>query len=298
MTLQSPQFLLIIGILLLSLTSSALAQERWYQIEVSIFTNESSIDRSEEVWQAERIELTYPENLRRLNLLSDLLRTENLTLATINLAVPEQFDRQELSAEEIQAEIRAESIAAVGPSPASERTGFKLFDFAREDFTQLPISESDFQQTNRTLVRSANHRLLFHGLWRQAVVQSAQSQHVYIEGGLTYGEQNELQGSLKVHFNENEDRVVIDTNLWLTEFSIIENAGNLWALPQKPMDMRNPQNSINADLRYNPIQIYKMDQSREMRSNEFHYLDHPALGIVIQVEPYELPSPPQPVVNF
>tara|TARA_B100001142_G_scaffold112413_1_gene114378 strand:+ start:1617 stop:2513 length:897 start_codon:yes stop_codon:yes gene_type:complete len=298
MTLLRPQFFLIIGILLLSLTSSALAQERWYQIEVSIFTNESSIDRSEEAWQAERIELTYPQNLRRLDLLSDLLHTENLTLANVNLAIPEQLNRQELSAEEIQAEIRAESIFAVGPSPASDGAGFKLFDFAREDFTQLPTSESDFQQTNRILTRSAEHRLLFHGLWRQAVVQTAQSQPVYIEGGLTYGEQNELQGSLTIHFNENEDRVVIDTNLWLTEFSIIENTRNLWTLPQRPLAMQNSQNSINTDLRYNPIQIYKMDQSREMRSNEFHYLDHPALGIVIQVEPYELPAPPQSVVNF
>ncbi|MAX08143.1 MAG: hypothetical protein CMQ08_09280 [Gammaproteobacteria bacterium] len=298
MTLLRPQFFLIIGILLLSLTSSALAQERWYQIEVSIFTNESSIDRSEEAWQAERIELTYPQNLRRLDLLSDLLHTENLTLANVNLAIPEQLNRQELSAEEIQAEIRAESIFAVGPSPASDGAGFKLFDFAREDFTQLPTSESDFQQTNRILTRSAEHRLLFHGLWRQAVVQTAQSQPVYIEGGLTYGEQNELQGSLTIHFNENEDRVVIDTNLWLTEFSIIENTRNLWTLPQRPLAMQNSQNSINTDLRYNPIQIYKMDQSREMRSNEFHYLDHPALGIVIQVEPYELPAPHQSVVNF
>ena len=148
MTLLRPQFFLIIGILLLSLTSSALAQERWYQIEVSIFTNESSIDRSEEAWQAERIELTYPQNLRRLDLLSDLLHTENLTLANVSLAIPEQLNRQELSAEEIQAEIRAESIFAVGPSPASDGAGFKLFDFAREDFTQLPTSERDNQQTN------------------------------------------------------------------------------------------------------------------------------------------------------
>jgi len=27
-----------------------------------------------------------------------------------------------------------------------------------------------------------------------------------------------------------------------------------------------------------------------MRSNEFHYLDHPALGIVIMVEPYQVPQ--------
>jgi hypothetical protein len=29
-----------------------------------------------------------------------------------------------------------------------------------------------------------------------------------------------------------------------------------------------------------------------MRSNEFHYLDHPALGIVIMVEPYQVPKLP------
>ena len=119
MTLQRPQLLLINGMLLLSLTSSTFAQERWYQVEVSIFTNESSIDRREEAWQAERIELTYPEKLRRLNLLSDLLRTENLTLVNLNLEIPEKLDRQELSVEEIQSEMRAQSIVAVGPLPAS-----------------------------------------------------------------------------------------------------------------------------------------------------------------------------------
>ena len=32
-----------------------------------------------------------------------------------------------------------------------------------------------------------------------------------------------------------------------------------------------------------------MQQDRDMRSNEFHYLDHPALGVVILVKPYEKP---------
>jgi hypothetical protein len=35
-----------------------------------------------------------------------------------------------------------------------------------------------------------------------------------------------------------------------------------------------------------------MLQDRAMRSNEFHYMDHPALGIVVQVEQYELPALP------
>jgi hypothetical protein len=34
-----------------------------------------------------------------------------------------------------------------------------------------------------------------------------------------------------------------------------------------------------------------------MRSNEFHYMDHPALGIVVQVEPYEVPDLPEPEIE-
>jgi len=36
-------------------------------------------------------------------------------------------------------------------------------------------------------------------------------------------------------------------------------------------------------------QVYPMLQTRQMISNELHYLDHPALGMLIEVRPYELP---------
>ncbi len=66
----------------LCLGSASLAQDaaRWFQIEVSIFSNESPADRLEERWQADRTLLAYPENLRRLDQLSDLLLLEELKL--------------------------------------------------------------------------------------------------------------------------------------------------------------------------------------------------------------------------
>jgi hypothetical protein len=33
-------------------------------------------------------------------------------------------------------------------------------------------------------------------------------------------------------------------------------------------------------------QVYRLQQSRRMRSNEVHYLDHPLFGIIVQVTPY------------
>ncbi len=273
----------------LTMSSGVFAQNRWFQVEVSIFSNESTSDRLEEQWQAERTELSYPNGMRRLNELSELLLTDNLILNS-SILIPEE--EEILSQEEIQARLRADSIAATGPTPATDGPGFKLFDFVREDFLQLATTQSDFQQTNRSLERSADHRLLFHGLWRQAVVQPQDSIPVYIEGGFAYGDQHELQGSLTIRFNENEDRVVIDTNLWLTEFSIVENETAEWELPVVPGDFATGSNRDNAGLNYFPIMVYQMQQSREMRSTEFHYLDHPAMGLVILVEPYEVPPIP------
>ncbi len=37
--------------------------------------------------------------------------------------------------------------------------------------------------------------------------------------------------------------------------------------------------------------VYRMQQSRRMRSNETHYLDHPRFGIVVRVTPYESEKP-------
>lgn len=291
------KLLLKISIVLIPIAanSAVFAQDRWFQIEVSIFTNENSLDRLEEQWQAERTELSYPDRMRRLNELADLLRTNDLTLASSSLFLTTEDELPD--PEELEARIRAESIAAIGPAPATRGPGFSLFDFLREDFLLLPTSESEFRQTNQRLERSADHRLLFHGLWRQAVVQPENSIPVYIEGGLAYGDQHELQGSLTIRFNENEDRVVIDTNLWLTEFSIVENEDAAWELPAVPNAVAEDAIQENTGLDYFPIMIYQMTQSREMRSTEFHYLDHPAMGLVIQVEPYTVPPVPLASAN-
>lgn len=37
--------------------------------------------------------------------------------------------------------------------------------------------------------------------------------------------------------------------------------------------------------------IYRLNESRRMRSREVHYLDHPMFGIIALVTPYEVPAP-------
>jgi hypothetical protein len=267
----------------LLISSYSFAQERWFQIELSIFSNENIEDRNAESWLPSDYELNYPENMRKLSLLTDLFLSDH------NLD-----DRSSVtgsaSQEEIDAMIRNDQLKNIRPRIKSTESNFKLFDFSRNDFTQLSPVDSDFQQTNRTLERSSDHRLLYHGLWRQAVRQSSNAVPIYIEGGLRYGDNHELQGSVTIRFNENEDRVVVDTHIWLIEYSIVKDSSSEWKLPQVPESIRRESRENPSSLTYFPNNVYVMDQSREMRSNEFHYLDHPALGLVISVKPYNVPS--------
>jgi hypothetical protein len=102
----------LLSALLLSISTSAQGQtsQRWFQIEVSIFSNESLADRDEERWQTESNELNYPNPLRRLGQLSDLLITEQM----IADAIAESSEQDSLSTkEEATIEIDADALAAI-----------------------------------------------------------------------------------------------------------------------------------------------------------------------------------------
>jgi hypothetical protein len=299
----------LLSALLLSISTSAQGQtsQRWFQIEVSIFSNESLADRDEERWQTESNELNYPNPLRRLGQLSDLLITEQM----IADAIAESSEQDSLSTkEEATIEIDADALAAIerlaqilptGPQPASTEGEFKFPDFLRDPHLQLTPDNSDFEQTNRALERSAEHRLLFHGLWRESVADPADAIPLYVQGGLRFDDQYELQGAITLRFNENRDRLVIDSNLWLTEYSASADFESEWQLPAIPEAMKTDLDSLTRDeqgLQYGINRVFHMEQSREMRSNQFHYIDHPAIGIVILVKPIDVPPLVVPEFEF
>lgn len=298
--------------LLCSAIASAQDGERWFQIEVSIFTNEVAADRSEEVWTPQAESLAYPGNTRRIDQLIDLLMIDEL------IAMPDPALDVPLDGEEsTPTELLRQAISGVGPPAANPNTGFRLFDFQRDPYVQLAPSESDFQQTNRALERSAEHRLLFHGHWRQPMPDVGNGTAIYVTGGSEYGGQHELQGSVTLHFNSNRDRVVVDADLWLTEFMVSElglasrigdvgaatDTAAQWTLPAIPEHLETAQTAeVAADFADTPAysirRLYQFLQSRDMRSTEFHYLDHPALGLVILVNPYDVPELPPPPPEF
>ena len=251
--------------------------QRWYQIEESIFANESS-DLNAEQWPNEDLDIGFPRRIIKLTEFSDVLQLQDWSvfLAPLAPALPRNIEQQQQAAIDASTD-PAPALPAkkIGPRPFVSSDSFTMPDLARDSFLALPTSAHDFSGTNRALERSANYRLLYHRAWRQPVVNDNRDKPIGILAGRQLEERYELEGSLRFYFNRSEDRVIFEPNIWLSSFTSGNDVANSIELPPIPSALKPKRVS---------------SQPREMRSNEFHYVDHPAVGILVQITPYEPPA--------
>jgi len=271
---------LLVGLFVWGHAGIAEAQgfQRWFQVELTIFSNESFADREREIWRPDTLDLTYPPEMVRLGRLTDLLFLESF-------AADGEPGAPEAEAEPPEPELAR--LRDTGPFPAREVSGFRFPDLQRDPFQELPASYSDFRQTNQSIERAGQYRVLYNAVWRQPIGDAGSATPIFIAGGDRYGPLAELQGSVALNFNAGRDRVIFSADLWLAEFGG-SSGGEQWSLPPLPEEFIEASGNAAAPA---ISRIYTMRQQRELRSGEFHYLDHPALGIVVQITPYDLPPP-------
>lgn len=253
--------------------------ERWFQIEVIIFSQGNAAVGGEEQWRAEMDRgLRYPSNWVELVEASELAP----------LADPQNANDANFS------------------DDASEPN-------ATRQVALLPSNQRELTAESRQIARSNQYKVLFHEAWRQALVGQEQAPAILITGGQQYGDHYELEGTLTVSVAR---YLHVTTNLWLTQFAT--NYGqerpdwpDLPRRPNLPFDASTPllpsggavwnQLSTNNSLgEYNTIlaspyvieHISIMRETRKMYSKELHYLDHPLLGLMVKITPYQPPLLP------
>jgi len=253
----------------------SLAQERWFQVEVVAFSR-SAPDQQEQ-WPT-NIKLGYPLNLIELK---DPNAPATPTPSTTEDEQP---------------------IAAAAP------------DLARAPFFLLPASERKLTRQANALSRNGSYQVLFHETWRQPIGGARNAPSIFIHGGSTYGQHTELEGSITFSLPQ---LLQINTRLWLTRFepNYGQEPGNWPTLPKTPAQLRaelavetsEPDNlfgnnwlatpepiaatsGMDATEPYLPQRIVLQEEERRIRQGELHYIDHPILGIVIQITPYEIPT--------
>lgn len=290
---------------------AAAAPERWFQIEMTVFAHENS-DLEQELWSPEKLSLGFPERLQRLHSLSNFLQLTDWTVLN-----PDQITADAILTP--PANIAATGIAAngplaastplpgqplsvqpvrvptvVGPQPFAPAESFRLPDFAREAFLILPPDAHRFGATNRALNQSAQYRILSHSAWRQPMTRRNAAVAIGIVGGRQLNEHRELEGNVTFYFNNAGDRVVFNGNLWLGSFGIQDDSTEEWVLPVLPGTLVETDTATEEpQTEYFVNRIVQLREVRELREQELHYLDHPALGVLVQITPY---TPPPPIV--
>lgn len=202
--------------------------------------------------------------------------------------------------------------SADGNSPSALST----VDLTKEAFYLLPANERQLNAQAQKLQRSARFEVLFHNSWRQVITNKKSSKAIIINGGQTYGQHQALEGSIRLSV---ATYLELQTNLWLAQFDV--NVGQEITQPWPEIPVRPNYTtaavsnlSLDSDLELEQAlanentqwssgsvdaniaatendnfvtrQIILLQQERDMRTSEVHYIDHPALNVIIQVTPY------------
>ncbi|MDG2091055.1 MAG: CsiV family protein [Gammaproteobacteria bacterium] len=253
---------------------------RWYEIEVSIFTNQNSRLVNQELFLPGHVELYYPEPILQL---TPVLNDYFIDFGPVNVAINASSDMTDNTVEQLIEQ--AMDSVFYGPELREPNINFRLIDKARDPFIALGEDEQEFSRFNRNIELNSEHRILFHSVWRQPVLNKVQASAILISGGDLFGQHAELEGSLLISYNIN--RVDVDARLWRNSFNVVSDQA--WNVPLAPL--ANERLEANQDSFGLLIdQVYPMLETRQMISNELHYLDHPSIGMLVEVRPYELPT--------
>ncbi len=314
-------------ILLLSLSSIQLAAEdsshakeqqpKWYQVELFIFANNTPNSNTDERWPRE-LSLKYPKQIIELRpavtadsllpVLEKNAQRYNDELAAmepaINPAIAPNIDPDSETANinelNTNSGMRPPELQADGQQQPAH-SGEAAFILLSKDQYQLG------DVVKRTLAQ-ADFRLLFHQAWRQPMDKRYEAAHLLIRGGDQFDSHYELEGSINLSVAR---YLHLTTDLWLSTF--VSNLGreedpwpvlpavSLAEASSQSRSLFNRDSYTNgaslqafsnpfADIagnQYSVDQTVTLRQHRRMRSNELHYIDHPLMGLIIKITPYD-----------
>ena len=241
-------------------------EQNWYRVEVLVFARNDA--RSNEVWRVS--EEPEPD----ANALRLLLAPAHLTPGS------NETDVAPMQASE------TESLLETPYPEAIAAGGWQL----------IAADERRFARHRERMLASGHYRVLFHQAWHQPVFAVGESRPLLIEGGGTF--ERPLPAPPAFHTDD-------DSAIEAFEFP---NDGSLpmsdtaW----KPHEYPELQGSLTFSLaRFLHVEarlwltsitpegtlfFAPLKQSRRMRSEETHYLDHPLFGVIVRIDPWDHPE--------
>lgn len=260
----------LLSYLLLSPAVSVAADDgqetRWYDVEVILFSQKSQQFRDSELWPID-IALPEPDNARPLL----AARHERDTAQPVPFSL---LDKAELTL--------GSEAARIDKAPELElllHLGWRQPGLPQEQAVSVQVNDdmlhggqSRSSSNDGVTAAAAPHRL-------EGTLKLVLSRYLHIYADLLYREPLPQSSAYDMLGGD-----------MMTDTAPLQTTEEMAEQGMEPALFGQVQDPFNPGLmpRY---RVYHMQQSRRMRSTELHYLDHPVLGMIIRVNPYQLPEP-------
>lgn len=172
-------------------------------------------------------------------------------------------------------------------------------------FTIIPAEEYQLLKEAKKIEESTSRRMLMHTAWRQPGLSKEQAVRVHFKQLIDNKNNSEsATASAQTLLNASPTPVMINTpylegsiKVMLARYLHVDT--NILYYTQVPAEeeitttetaAENFSNHEYIEIS-NQLTVYQMKQlRRRIRSKELHYLDHPVLGLLLVITPYEKPE--------
>jgi hypothetical protein len=161
-------------------------------------------------------------------------------------------------------------------------------------FSRLPSTELELATASSILEQSGRYEVIEHLAWRQPGLDESEARPVRIRAGTDYRRSTaapvlpgqgyespdlygDAAGAVTLPQLDGTVKLALGQYLHLYTDLVLRKpvaTANLTAGPEAP--------------RINALHQFPIEQHRRMRSRELHYLDHPLLGILVQITPVQV----------
>ena len=163
-------------------------------------------------------------------------------------------------------------------------------------FEVLPLAETNLAEEISLLAHSKHYKVIKHLIWQQPGLDQTSARSVRIHGGEDYKDQypDRLQTSWSL--DENEQLVQSPAPVRLEQLDgTVKVVLGRYLHVYTDLIFRQPiiekiEYSDGQVERTNMLADFRIRIHRRMRSQELHYLDHPLLGILVEITPILKPE--------
>ncbi|WP_119395502.1 CsiV family protein [Salinibius halmophilus] len=236
-------------LLLVALSATVSATERWYQIDVLVFSQTSEAGKFPEQW---------PYKLNR----------REFSLQPIQPTLP--MPAPTSNAQPLRVPFQGEALI--------ERVGNSYQPKAR---TLVPEADRQLQFAIDQFARQSRYTTLGYWSWYEPMIEGQANEFPVAIKAVDSNGTWELNGELSLRLSR---FIHIDSKVeWQRDVEIISQTVTIEDTPEARMQALQDAPTVEQG-----IETLVIEQAARMRSNELHYLDHPEFGVLLRAQPIEV----------